>query len=172
MTNVKIRPALPPDLPRCLMLDPSYATDYVWQMDSHANAHDGQITVAFRSVKLPRTMRVAYPRDHTLLSAGWHACDSLLIAEDANSLVGYATLMKRVPQSTVWVNDLVVAKGARRTGVGSALFVATLLYGLEPRDPATLVGSAITLAAVGALAGWLPARRASRIDPAEVLRDS
>src|SRR5262245_49297749 len=51
-------------------------------------------------------------------------------------------------------------------------FVATLLYGLEPRDPATLVGSAAVLTAVGALAGWLPARRAARIDPAEVLRDS
>jgi putative ABC transport system permease protein len=51
-------------------------------------------------------------------------------------------------------------------------FVATLLYGLQPRDPMTLVGSAAILAAVGALAGWLPAHRASRIDPAEVLRDS
>jgi len=51
-------------------------------------------------------------------------------------------------------------------------FVATLLYGLEPRDPVTLVTSAIVLATVGALAGWLPAWRASRIDPAQVLRDS
>jgi predicted permease len=51
-------------------------------------------------------------------------------------------------------------------------FVTTLLYGLEPRDPATLVASSATLAFVGALAGWLPAHRASRIDPAEVLRDS
>jgi predicted permease len=51
-------------------------------------------------------------------------------------------------------------------------FVATLLYGLEPRDPVTLVGAAVTLAAVGAIAGWLPAYRASRIDPAVVLRDS
>ncbi|MBI3400362.1 MAG: ABC transporter permease [Acidobacteria bacterium] len=56
--------------------------------------------------------------------------------------------------------------------VWASQFVASLLYGLQPRDPATLVGSAVTLAAVGALAGWLPARRASRIDPAEVLRDS
>jgi predicted permease len=56
--------------------------------------------------------------------------------------------------------------------VWASKFVATLLYGLEPRDPVTLVGSAVTLAVVGALAGWLPARRASRIDPAEVLRDS
>ncbi|PYQ73193.1 MAG: hypothetical protein DMG04_14340, partial [Acidobacteria bacterium] len=60
------------------------------------------------------------------------------------------------------------------TGVSfwASQFVSALLYGLEPRDPATLVGSAGVLAAVGAMAGWLPARRASRIDPAEVLRDS
>ena len=49
-------------------------------------------------------------------------------------------------------------------------FVATLLFGVEPRDPATLVGAAIVLAAVAAVAAWLPAYRASRIDPAEVLR--
>ena len=49
-------------------------------------------------------------------------------------------------------------------------FVATLLYGLDPRDPVTLAGAALTLAAVGAMAGWLPAHRASRIDPLEILR--
>ncbi len=50
--------------------------------------------------------------------------------------------------------------------------VASLLYGLDPFDPWTLAGSAIVLVAVGALAGWLPAYHASRIDPAEVLRSS
>jgi putative ABC transport system permease protein len=59
-------------------------------------------------------------------------------------------------------------------GLGMSLwaskFVASLLYGLEPRDPATLTGAVVTLTAVGAVAGWLPAWRASRIDPAEVLR--
>ena len=61
---------------------------------------------------------------------------------------------------------------AAGTGVSLWLskLVATLLYGLQPRDPVTLAGAAITLAAVGAIAGWLPARRASRIDPLEVLR--
>jgi putative ABC transport system permease protein len=56
--------------------------------------------------------------------------------------------------------------------VWAAQFVATLLYGMQPRDPATLVGAASVLVAVGTLAGWLPARRASRIDPADVLRDT
>ena len=49
-------------------------------------------------------------------------------------------------------------------------FIASLLYDLEPRDPATLFGAALVLSAVGGLAGWLPAWRASRTDPAEVLR--
>jgi predicted permease len=50
-------------------------------------------------------------------------------------------------------------------------FVASLLYGLEARDLGTLAGSAAVLTIVAAFAGWLPARRASRIDPAEVLRE-
>jgi putative ABC transport system permease protein len=54
----------------------------------------------------------------------------------------------------------------------AAQFVSTLLYGLQPRDPLTIIGAAASLAAVGAGAGWLPAYRASRIDPAEVLRDA
>lgn len=51
-------------------------------------------------------------------------------------------------------------------------FVAALLYDLAPGDPATLAASAATLALIGALAGWLPARRASRLDPTVVLHDA
>jgi len=50
-------------------------------------------------------------------------------------------------------------------------FVATLLYGLQPRDPVTLAAAAIILISIGTVAGWIPARRASRIDPARVLRE-
>ena len=49
--------------------------------------------------------------------------------------------------------------------------VRTLLYELEPRDPATIAIAAVMLTIVGLLAGWLPARRAARIDPAQVLRE-
>ena len=55
--------------------------------------------------------------------------------------------------------------------VWSSQFIASLLYDLQPRDAVTLASAAVTLAAVGAVAGWLPAHRASRIDPAQVLRD-
>ncbi|HEV2983245.1 MAG TPA: hypothetical protein VGX46_02610, partial [Vicinamibacterales bacterium] len=59
------------------------------------------------------------------------------------------------------------------TGFGLSLsqFMATLLYGLPPHDPVTLLGASVILGAVGLLAGWIPAWRASRIDPAVTLRD-
>jgi predicted permease len=51
-------------------------------------------------------------------------------------------------------------------------FVAPLLYGLAPHDPMTLLASASTLASVAAAAGWIPVSRATRIDPAQVLREN
>jgi putative ABC transport system permease protein len=61
--------------------------------------------------------------------------------------------------------------GGAASAWGSRL-VASLLYGIEPHDLGTLVGASSILAAICALAGWLPARRAARIDPAAVLRES
>lgn len=49
--------------------------------------------------------------------------------------------------------------------------IASLLYGVEPRDVATMASAAGILAIVGLLAAWMPVRRASRIDPAATLRD-
>ena len=57
------------------------------------------------------------------------------------------------------------------TSLWLARFVAPLLYGLEPQDPATLVASTIGLMLVAAVGGWIPAWRATRIDPAQVLRE-
>jgi ABC-type antimicrobial peptide transport system permease subunit len=68
---------------------------------------------------------------------------------------------------------LVVAGVA--TGVALSLwaskFVAGLLYGLEPQDPATLAGTAAVLLITGIAAAWFPVRRATRMDPGAVLRE-
>ena len=46
-----------------------------------------------------------------------------------------------------------------------------LLFGLQGRDTRTFVTAAIVLIAVGLITAWLPAKRASRIDPTRVLRE-
>ena len=55
--------------------------------------------------------------------------------------------------------------------LATARFVESLLYGVKANDPRTLAGAAATLAGVAALAGFLPARRASRLDPMNALRE-
>jgi predicted permease len=60
--------------------------------------------------------------------------------------------------------------------IGTALALASaqaaksLLFGLKPRDPLTLVMAVVTLSAVAALASFLPAYRASKLDPLTALR--
>jgi putative ABC transport system permease protein len=51
-----------------------------------------------------------------------------------------------------------------------ARFLRTLLYGVAPSDAVTLVGASMLLVTIAALASWIPARRSSRLDPADVLR--
>jgi ABC-type antimicrobial peptide transport system permease subunit len=54
---------------------------------------------------------------------------------------------------------------------GTTRFVESFLYGMKPNDPWTLTLAATVLAVVAAIAGFLPARRASRLDPMTALRD-
>jgi len=48
--------------------------------------------------------------------------------------------------------------------------VENFLFGLTPRDPYTLAVAAFALAITALVAGYLPARRASHVDPAVTLR--
>jgi predicted permease len=54
--------------------------------------------------------------------------------------------------------------------LGLGQLVKSMLYGLRPSDPASLVGAAVVLLGVALLAGWVPAMRASRVEPMEALR--
>jgi predicted permease len=87
------------------------------------------------------------------------------LGADASSVV--LLILRRV----AWLVGLGIVVGAL-VSLWASRYVGSMLYGLEPRDPATFAGAAVTLALVGALAAWLPAWRATRIDPSEVLRES
>jgi putative ABC transport system permease protein len=56
------------------------------------------------------------------------------------------------------------------TWLGVERFVNALLYGVSPRDSFTIVAVAVLLTTVGLLASYLPARRATRINPVTALR--
>jgi predicted permease len=49
-------------------------------------------------------------------------------------------------------------------------FMTAVLYGVDPTDPATFAGVAVMLLVAAALASWLPARRAAKVDPVTSLR--
>jgi predicted lysophospholipase L1 biosynthesis ABC-type transport system permease subunit len=75
---------------------------------------------------------------------------------------------------------LVVSEGMRLSLLGVVLglmgalaltrLMGSLLYGIAPWDPLTLVGVALLMGGVSFLATWIPARRASHTDPVRVLR--
>jgi predicted permease len=79
------------------------------------------------------------------------------------------------------VLGMVLREVALLIGVGLAIglagalattrYVASFLYGIKSTDPVTLSAAAAVLALVAALAGYLPARRASRLDPMAALRE-
>jgi predicted permease len=59
--------------------------------------------------------------------------------------------------------------GVPATLAGDRL-VSNMLFGLKPTDPATIISATVLLLIVAAIAGYLPARRASRVDPMVALR--
>ncbi|HEY2851438.1 MAG TPA: ABC transporter permease [Gemmatimonadaceae bacterium] len=52
----------------------------------------------------------------------------------------------------------------------AARSIRSFLYGVAPWDPLVVLGSTVVLLAIAAVASWVPARRAARVDPAETLR--
>ena len=152
---------------------------------------DGDVALTFKPYR--DTVRAATTQERVvaMMSAFFGGLALLLAAIGLYGVMSYAVSRRRTeigirialgagPGGAV---RLVLARVAALVGLGvgagtvlslwAAGFMAgsSLVYGLQPRDPGTLVEAALVLGTIGALAGYLPARRASRIDPARVLRE-
>jgi putative ABC transport system permease protein len=78
--------------------------------------------------------------------------------------------------------SMVVREGVSTAATGLAIGVVgaivlgqamrSLLVGVAPSDPVVLACAAVTLLAAAAAAAWIPARRATRVDPVVILRDA
>ena len=147
------------------------------------------LTLAFRPLATQVDESLAQDRVVAMLAGVFGGLALLLAAVGLYGITSYAVARRRAeigiraalgaaPRDIV---RLVLARAAVLVAIGAGIgtgvslwastFVASLLYGLQPRDPGTLVSAVMVLAAVGAAAGWIPAWRASQIEPASVLRD-
>jgi ABC-type antimicrobial peptide transport system permease subunit len=78
------------------------------------------------------------------------------------------------------VLSLILGQGLRLALLGAAIglagslaltrVIASELFGVKPADPATLIGAVLSMLGIALLAAYLPARRATRVDPVIALR--
>jgi putative ABC transport system permease protein len=149
----------------------------------------GDIAITFRPLAEQVNSALTQERIVAMLSGFFGALALLLSALGLYGVTSYAVSRRRTEigirmalgAAPAGVIRLVLRRVVMLVGVGvilgtavslgAAHLVSALLYGLQPRDPLTLAGAIAVLGTIGAIAGWLPARRASRIDPARVLRE-
>jgi putative ABC transport system permease protein len=127
-------------------------------------------------------------RSYTALLAAFAAVALLLATIGVYGVMAYSVAQRRheigirmaMGARPADVLRLVVRQGMRLVAVGLAIgaalslaasrWVASVLYGVDPRDPLTLGLVALFLGAVVLVASFLPARRAARVDPVATLR--
>jgi predicted permease len=107
---------------------------------------------------------------------GIYGLMSYVVSRRTNE-IGVRMALGAKPVNVLW---LVMRESLWLVAVGTAIgvpvalasqrLVASMLFGLRPNEPVTLLGGVGLLLLVAALAGYLPARRASRIDPMVSLR--
>jgi ABC-type lipoprotein release transport system permease subunit len=109
-------------------------------------------------------------------SVGLYGVLSYIVAERTREIGVRMALGARAEQ----VRWMVVVQGARVVGAGIIIGIAvslastralgSLLFGVQALDLATFIGMSVSMVLVGLLASYLPARRASNVDPIESLR--
>jgi putative ABC transport system permease protein len=151
---------------------------------------DPRLTLAFRPLVDQIGASLAQERLIALLSGLFGVLALVLAGLGLYGVTAYAVAARRTEigirlalgAPVARILRLVLSRIALVVGAGVLLgvaaslwastFVRTLMYGLAPRDPPTLVGAVVVLVGVAFLAAWLPARRAARLDPMSVVRSN
>jgi predicted permease len=156
----------------------------VWQQDAKLPVH--QIS----SVPELYRQSVARRRFATVLTGAFASAALVLGMIGMYGVLSYTVVQRRREfgirlalgarasqvTSVVVREALVLAVVAIVVGTGAAVgltrLLDDLLYQVSPTDPVTFAGVAVVVAAVAWVAAWVPARRATRIDPATTIRDA
>ena len=80
-----------------------------------------------------------------------------------------STVRRMVVMQGLWLAIVGVVIGVA-SSYGLARLIQSILFGVQARDPLVFVGIPIVLTVVALIAVWLPAMRASRVDPLTALR--
>ncbi len=150
-----------------------------------------QPVTGFRSLEEILGDNIALPRFRTVLLGMFAGLAALLAAMGLYGVMSY-TVTQQTQEIGIRlalgaqrgdILRLIIGRGMLLVGGGVVLGIAgalalthllvsfaSFLFGVKASDPVTLVGVTILFATVAALACWLPARRASRVDPLVALR--
>jgi putative ABC transport system permease protein len=135
-----------------------------------------------------RSASVAAPRFNTTLLSAFAAVALVLTIVGLYGVMSYSVAQRTseigirmaLGAQTRDVLQLIVGQGLKLVGLGLAIgllgafaltrLMASLLFGVSAKDPLTFAAVAVVLALVALLACYLPARRASKVDPLVALR--
>jgi ABC-type antimicrobial peptide transport system permease subunit len=145
----------------------------VFLMKTEERQRDDSLSVE----RLAATLSTAFGVLATVLAAiGLYGVMAFLVARRTRE-IGIRMALGAMRGDVVWLvmrETLLLAGAGILVGLPAAYAMTRLLssqlYGVAPNDPATMVVATLGIAAVTALSGYLPARRATCVDPITALR--
>jgi ABC-type antimicrobial peptide transport system permease subunit len=145
----------------------------VYLMKTEERQRDDSLAVE----KLAASLSTAFGILATVLAGvGVYGVMAFVVARRTRE-IGIRMALGAVTGNVIW---MVMREVLLLAGIGIAIglpialagtsVLGTLLYGVTPNDPATLIGATLGIALIAALSGYVPARRATRVDPVFAIR--